>query len=50
MKKRLIGIMLAAMLGMALCAGCGGKSSDAGQMDGAGKEYEQETGDRKSVV
>lgn len=45
MKKRLIGILLAAMLTMAFCAGCGGKASDAGQMDGAVEEYEQETGD-----
>lgn len=45
MKKRLIGIVLAAMLGMALCAGCGGKASGVGQIDESREEYEQDAGD-----
>lgn len=44
MKRRLIGTILAAMLGMAVCAGCGGTDA-AGRMDEPGEEREQDAGD-----
>lgn len=44
MKKRLVGIILAVMLGMTICAGCGGKDV-AGRMDEPGIESGQDAGD-----
>ncbi len=44
MKKRIVGIVLAVMLGMAICAGCGGKDAIT-RMDEPGIESEQDAED-----
>lgn len=51
MKKRIVGTILAVMLGMAICAGCGGKDA-TGRMDEPGIESGQDavgTTDKGSV-
>ena len=44
MKKRIVGTILAVMLGMAICAGCGGKDA-ADRIDEPGIESGQDAGD-----